>query len=342
MSPKYILILILGAAILAGCSLVDEDLSLCDTEYGLDYELRMVTNLSTELSTQLSMTSDITIASQLRTYLKDVFTDFAHDVDLGFYDDTGDSLRIHRETHIMDANQQSYTLNIPKRRYMHLAIANISENGLIALESGDSCHTARLMQKTADTIGNHKTGLFTARLPMDIVEGENQSFEVKLYMANCATSLVLDTLGSSIRDIEVFATGFATGFKICDSTFIYGRSPIVRAEEVETGDDGTMCFSTINFPSKDLIGTKAVIETEEPFVSDEAEGSLWEYHIYCTTRDGTVTRSFLHVHKPLRAGQYKILRVRVLQSGAADTTDPTVGVNVTLDWSQGPSHNVEF
>ena len=96
-----------------GCSTIDDDLSDCDTSYQLDYELRLVTNMTTELQTQLSMQTDIAISAVLKTHLSSIFTDFAHDVDLSFYDTKVDSTRLHHDEHIMDANQQSYTLYIP-------------------------------------------------------------------------------------------------------------------------------------------------------------------------------------------------------------------------------------
>ena len=54
---------------------------------------------------------------------------------------------------------------------------------------------------------------------MDIQDGVDQQFDVKLYMVNSASSLVLDTLGSHIKDIQVFASGFANSFDLADSTY---------------------------------------------------------------------------------------------------------------------------
>ena len=122
-------LLLAAAAIFSGCSLVDEDLSDCVTDSHLDYTLTLVTNVSTEISTQLeteiSTELELSAALSIREYLKNIFTDYAHDVDLSFYDVVGDSVRLHHEEHIMDANQSSYTLHIPVHRYMHTALANI-------------------------------------------------------------------------------------------------------------------------------------------------------------------------------------------------------------------------
>ena len=76
------------------CSVIDEDLSNCvDVEpveqAELDYELRLVTNMTTELTTQLTTQTDIRLADALKQHLDDIFTDYAHDVDLSFYDTQG-------------------------------------------------------------------------------------------------------------------------------------------------------------------------------------------------------------------------------------------------------------
>ena len=67
------------------CSVIDDDLSDCYEEgpqAQVDYELKLVTNLTTELTTQLTTQTDIQLASALKMHLNDIFTDYAHDVDL--------------------------------------------------------------------------------------------------------------------------------------------------------------------------------------------------------------------------------------------------------------------
>ena len=50
----YTIILMIGALALSSCSTIDDDLSDCSNGYKLDYELRLVTNMTTELQTQLT------------------------------------------------------------------------------------------------------------------------------------------------------------------------------------------------------------------------------------------------------------------------------------------------
>ena len=104
-------ILLSACWLMAGCTVIDDDLSNCDNDYQLDYEIRLVTNMSIEMETQLSIVTDAGIAEVLRNHLKNIFTDYAHDVDLSFYDTENNQPRLQHDQHIMDANQQSYTIN---------------------------------------------------------------------------------------------------------------------------------------------------------------------------------------------------------------------------------------
>ena len=345
---RNIVCLIPVVAALTGCGLVDEDMQDCETDYQINYELRLVTNMTTELETELSVAAEVEVATALRAYLQNIFTDFAHDVDLGFYDvvrddAAGDSLRLQHQSHIMDANQSSYTLYIPIRRYEHLAVANIEDNSLVSYAGGGLCHEASLVQEIRDTVDCHRTGLFTARMPIDIREGEDQEFHVKLYMANCASSVVIDTTDSHLKDIRVYATGFANAFSVCDSIYRFQYTSVVRADKVEVEQPGSVCYTCVTFPSRDTDPqSKTIIETEDPFVSQSAEGSLWRYKIYATCQDGTVTESVLGVFKPLRAGQLKIIKVKVYQNGSVQSADPTVGVSVTLDWQGGQEYPIDL
>ena len=180
----------------AACSLIDEDMRDCEADTRIDYELRLVTNMTTELQTQLSLEEDAEVAAALEACWKEVFTDRAHDVDLSFYNVVEPMERLHHERHVMDASQTSYTLYIPVRRYLHLAVANLEGNGNLRLEDDTQSATAALRQQLADTLDSQTKGIFTARLPMDIREGVDQEFDVRLYMANSAAAIVLDTLGS--------------------------------------------------------------------------------------------------------------------------------------------------
>ena len=315
---------------LPSCRFIDEDLTRCDQEMSLDYELRLVTNVTTELETELSLETDVAVATALKAYLKEVFTDRAHDVDLSFYDVEGEQTRLHHERHIMDANQTSYALHIPVHNYLHLGLANLDNNAALALENDATAPGSRLQQQIADTLTPHEKGVFTARERMDVKEGVSQEFKVHLYMANCAASLVLDTLGSGVKDIRVFATGFATAFDVADSVYLYQHTPIFKADKIEVDEPGAqLCFATVNFPSR-MPQTKA----------DEKKETYWEFRVYSTLPSGSITETKLSVTRPLGAAQFDILKAIVYGNGSLEPEDTTVGVTVSLDWKPGMDHEV--
>ena len=348
---------LLMAVVVNGCSLIDDDLSGCDTDQSIDYELELVTNMNIEINTQLSTIAELGVAAALRSHLTKIFTDFAHDASLSFYDKTGDSLRAYHETHIMDANQARYTFTLPRREYMHLAVANVMDNRQVTLTDDDRCHGARLSELSvssgtatattpSDTLASHTTGLFTARQPMDVVEGQSHTYHVRLYMANSAAALVVDPRGLDASNMQVFTTGFASAFSICDSTYRFNAVPsIVRATAVNTTGVDQRCFCSVNFPSHDTQGptaTRTIIETTEPFVSLSADQSLWQFRAYVRQANGTITETVLGIHKPLRAGQLMIIKAYLTDDGALHTDDQTVGVSVTLDWQEAGHHDVEL
>lgn len=324
----------------AGCSVIDDDLADCQSQYQMSYQLKLVTNMTTELQTQLTTITELSVAEALQTHLKGIFTDFAHDVDLSFYDTEGTQERLQHDQHIMDANQSSYTLTLPMQKYMHLAVANIADDHVVSLVNDNQCLSSMLRQEdapmTSNTLPSHTTGIFTARQAMEVLEGVDQTFNVKLYMANSATTLVLDPKGLSYTDIKVFATGFATSFLINDSTYVYPEnSPLIKAEKVETDND-LLCFTTVNFPSRDATSAEA------PSHRADAVTSLWQFKVYITKPDGKVTETVLDINEPLKAGDLRIIKGDLDDDAAVRPYNSTVGVSVTLDWNSGGNYEWEM
>ena len=117
-----------------GCSTIDDDLSDCGNSVKMNYQLRLVTNMTTELQTQLTTLSELSVAHALTMHLKNIFTDIAHDVDLSFYDTEAALNRLQHDQRVIDANQWSDNLTLPISKYMHLAIANIADNDVVSLK----------------------------------------------------------------------------------------------------------------------------------------------------------------------------------------------------------------
>ena len=178
---------------------------------------------------------------------------------------------------------------------------------------------------------------------MDIQEGEDQQFDVKLYTTCCAHAQVLDTLGSHIKNMRVYANGFATGFSLADSTFRFAYTPWVRADKVDVkGAPGQrLCYAAVTFPSRDVPDSKVIIHDDDT-VTEVADEALWRYTVYTTLQDGTITETVLGVKIPIQAGQLKIIQCTVTNDGAVNPKAPWVGASVTLKWNDQPDWNVEI
>jgi hypothetical protein len=339
-------VLLSACWLMAGCSVIDDDLSACspkEENFGLDYQLRLVTNMTTELKTQLTTMTELSVAGALESHLKNIFTDYAHDVDLSFYDTDSERERLKHDTPIMNANQKSYTLTLPMRQYLHLAVANIADNDVIGLTGDAFSHTSMLKQAdptvsdgaSVGILPSHTTGLFTARQPMEVLEGVDQTFNVHLYMANSAATLVLDPKGQTYNDLKVYATGFAEAFYISDSTYVYpDAGPLIKADKVETGNE-LLCYCSVNFPSRNTAPASARRRAG-------ANPTLWQYKIYLTKTDGKVTETVLDIDEPLKAGDLKVIKGELDSDGAVRPYNSAIGVSVTLEWNEGGTYNPEL
>ena len=282
--------LLLCAIAQTSCSMVDDNLDNCGSDYQLNYELRLVTNMTTELETQLTTQTEVAVANALRQHLKNIFSDYARDVDLSFYDTGVNDIRQYHESPTMNANQRSYTIYLPVQKYMHLAAANLKDNSVVSL-NGD---------------------------------------------------LVIEPRNHQVKDIKVYTTGFATGFNIKDSTYVFGaNTTLIKAETVTTPEVGDWSFCSVNFPSQDP-ASRVVIETEDPFVANEEAEKIWEFQVLITNNDGSVTRTVLGIRRPLRAGQLMIIKGFIDDDGSVRPLDSKVGVSVTLNWNEGMSFEPEL
>ena len=328
---------------LMGCRyLVDEDRRDCGGDCTIDCRLRLQTKMQTELATVLSLAEDQYVASSLRTWLDGLFADYASDVDISFYEPSGERRRLVHMRERMDGNSSVYTLYLPAREYLNNCVANIEDNDQVALVEDEHCTGALLRQYSerevaaglmptrgsipADTVHSHNTGLFSARKHILMQEMEDRHISIHLYMVNAASALVLDraTAGTA-GQAQVYVRGFADAFAIADSTYRFASQPVVRTLSLPVEGGTEYCYASAHFPSK-----------------DEGEGAIWRWDVQVPLPDGSVTRSVLEVKEPLQAGCLKILKAKVFDNGVVSVTDPTVAVSVTLNWNQGSEHDVEM
>ena len=323
---------VLGVTLLVGltaCSSIDEDMSDCGVEYEMEYELQLTTDIETALQTQLTSEKELQVADALRNYLDNIFSGVAHDIDLSFYGTGTDATLLHQENHQMNDSNKTYTIFLPENEYRNIALANINDNQGITKEGTNQSSTFTLQQEQSDIVPSQTAAIYTGCVDMDVKEGDQQKYHVDLYMVNSVTALVIDNaLGVEVKDIQVYATGFATGFNVNDSTYTFvDNPPLVQAQSVDTGLDDMLCFCTVNFPSRD----KA--EGDEP---------LWQYVVYVTLADGSVTKSVLEMKEPLGAGDLKVVTAHLQPDGSLQPDSALVGVSITLEWKQGGTYEPEM
>jgi hypothetical protein len=320
-----------GIFLAAGCSLIDENLKRCEPESKMNYRLSTEISLSEELHAQLTEETDVALIPQLEGYLENVFSGRAHDMDLSFYDAAASYDLLHHEHHVMDAGQTSYSLYIPVHQYLHVALANLENNPLLSLREEDNARTVTVHESVADTLDPHPCGVFAAHLPIN-VEDREQSFEVALHMVNSAAVLALDTLGSRIKDIRVFAAGFATDYSPSDGVYTYAYTPIHRTGKVVSpASDAKLGFISVSFPSRDTAPVKA-----------DSKDAIWAMYVYATLASGSVTETKVSVTTPLEAGKVRVIEGTVYPDGSLTSEDPTVGLSITMDWTPGLGHEVVF
>lgn len=326
----------LAAVALPSC--INEDLSECGKDYQASYTVQLHTNITTELETELTTQLEKAFGIELRSALSNVFTDRAQDLDLSFY--TDDERLAQHDVHQMDASQAAYTIYLPIRNYQNLALANTAAEPLVQLDGLNMQRTLHLQQnEQADTVPSQSVGLFSARMPME-VEERDQEFHANLYMQNCTACLVLDPRTAPVADITGCVTGLASAFAVNDSTYSFAHSVPVRATLLRSSTNRLLALHATGFASRDSLESPNSLDSRAP--SATGKPALWQMKVYVRLRTGSVTESILSMHEPLRAGQLRILKATIRDDGGIVSTTPDVGIAIRLDWKPGGSHEVEI
>ena len=293
-------------------SCIDEDMSDCGKDYQIQYNLRLNTQLNTTIDADLNLAEEQGIASNLKQALGKIFTDHAKDNDLSFF--TGETLA-HHEANPMDANSVSYTIFLPRNAYTNLALANTEAIGNVSIQGADALGTLALAQEKKDTIDSHNIGLFSARLNIQ-EEDFDQNLKTTLYMANCASAVVIDKNNVQADEIFGFVKGMANSFAVKDSTYSYDYGTVVKAQKVASTDTHEALYA-VSFP-----GTG-------------------EIHVIVKI-NGKYTENILTFPTPLRAGNLRIAKVTLHPDGSFESKTQSVGVSVKLDWKPGGQHDIEI
>ena len=331
---KRLIVILTIPLLFAACHLIDDDLSVCGEEVMVNYQLQLHTELSMQLETELSTDVDIPVRTALQKYLENIFTDHARDIDLRFYSREIDDLRHLIQEEIND-NRTSYTIYLPQENYMHLGVANIEYNPQVRFLGNEHSASAELRMPDRETLNPLNTGIFTARLPMNVTN-ESRHFDVHLYMVNAAVAVIFDVLDCpDLAALSGETLGCAESFSIKDSVFSHAgtRTFLMENIRIENGsaapkrvkaaeDPTTRCLATVCMPTKD----------KQP----------WNVEFIASMADGTKTKTTLTVNDPLKAGTLRIIRCRLGEKGEVVPMTQDIGTSVELEWNQGGDHEIEL
>lgn len=325
-----------AAAALSAC--IDEDLSRCGKDYALTYRFLLQTSLDETLARELTTPAERQLATPLRAALAPLFSEQAQDLTLHFHHPaTGE--RLYYEEHLVGSREAGFTLYLPEQDYSHVALANLGAEPAARTTGADNLSSLAWEQETeGDTVPSLSQSLFCGWQYLSVGSGQT-SFFMPLYMQDCAAVWVIDPRTAPVASYEAYIGGTASGFLCADSAFTFDPALRVRTRQV-TGGGLTAVYAGC-LPSPD---SPAAASAASPGRSDysEADGAYWTTYLYVRLASGEVTRNELYVRSPLKAGELKVLKLRLNDRGEAVADEREVGVSVTLDWKPGGDFDVEM
>lgn len=314
------------------CTIIDDDRSDCVQDFTVHYEVTLHTNLSTQVQTVLRNRAEMKVADILMDSLKNIFREYASDVELSFYIDND---RKYHDEIIVNSGQKYIELDLPADNYRHLALANLKMEPQVIPMHNDRADVAYLSQVDKDTIDIHSVGFFSARKDINILYNVDQVFDVSLYMVNCASILVVCTDNVAYRDMKVYSSDFANGFYVNDSVFTYTANPIVRDHRISTPPTNRELFYAVTFPSCDTAEqAQTMTRAGDETVGDD-KGRIWRKFVYVTMPDGSVTRTVVNATQPLLAGQATIVYAYLKPNGGIVSPNVDVSTSIQLNWKDG-------
>lgn len=298
----------------------------------LTYDMRMQLNVQAVIETELATVDDAPVADALGKWLEPVFSGYAHDLNMLFYDQEQDNLQ-HVLQKIVDNTSASYTVYVRPGDYFHVATVNTADNVNIAVT--DTAHSAyiSLSQRLMDTLPSYHTAIYTGRTPILTSDTSVHTHHVNLYMATCALALIVEP-HDEMLNMNVLIGGTASGFDIRDSIYTYTRPALIRMDKITP-----QCYAVVAMPSPDAPFPTAPVRRQ---VQNTGSG-LWQMRAYTTMPDGSITETLIDMHSPLEAGTFQLIRVKQLQDGSLQPIRHIdANVSVTLDWNDGGSHDIDL
>ena len=329
------LLIILVPLLVSACSLIDDDLSVCGESMLLDYQLQLHTELSMQLQTELVTEQEAPVRQAIENWLAPIFTDHAKDIDLRFFSSENDEISKYIHDVIND-NRTSYTIYLPSMNYMHLAVANIEDDSQVLLSGGEHSQTMKLTL-SSDELQSLKTGVFSARLPMD-VNDKTTHFDVHLYMVSAAVVLVIDeTNCPDIISMVGQMDGSAESFSVRDSVYNFSHPRTIKMEGIGVQS------SEASMPRKGMIAASSPYRCMGAVAFPTENDSTWSVTAVATLSDNRHTTTTLTLENSLKAGTLRIVRCAMKANGeVVPITNTDVGASVELDWDEGGGFEIEL
>ena len=317
---------------LQSCSLIDDDRSDCENSFSINYQLKVVSNINLQLSEQLQTSTGSQTLATLNSYLSPILQPTTSAVHLSFFPTDGsDPIHFDRETQGL---RTAFSLSIPADNYRHVAVIG-QEDPSIFLRDTTEARTERLSQFLNDTVDSHNHAALAGTLDMNVANNANQDWEIDLYPADASVAVVMKK-NPKVTRTRVFLADLATSFTPNDSTWHWEHNSLVRTDAVDITGTDSVAYCGVAFPSR-----MEAPGTIDPDVA-AAKGAVWRVVILSELPNGTTTRSVLYMAKPLKAGDIRVIRIRVNDDGGVSTSDSNVGASVTLDWKSGGEYNPDI
>lgn len=321
---------VMAAAVLCtGC--IDEDLSDCGLDYAIDYEMQLSTSLQDVLDKEFVTADEKVLAGMLREDLDVVLSDKAQQLDLSFYGTDDEKLSKHS---LMTPNASKYsaTFYMDRGNYHNIALASTNLEEKMNIVGNSDLSSIGIHHPEADTVDAHTSALYMGYEQLT-VENQSGRFFVPLYMQNSVPVLVVNKNNSPARTVNAYVCRTAHGLMCADSVYVFENSPVVRTICNDAGN--LVAYHSVCFPSSDADASRSGD-------TSDSEGSLWEMELYTQLPDGKYVKNVLYMKEPLQAGDMKVIKVKLTDSGEVVSDNPEVGVSVELDWKPGGDFDIEM
>lgn len=325
----YIFIVLLA---LNGCSLIDDDLSVCNEQITINYHLQLHTDLSVQLQRELATEQEEPVRRALEQWLDPVFADTSVDLDLRFYTEVQDRLVMRRQGQ-MTGSHTSFTVTLPKANFAHVTLAHLQGNPQMQVTNGEHSSTMNLCLNSSDRLSGLQSA-YTARKTIE-VNDSTERIDVSLYMVTSAVAVVIESLAcTDLTAVDGYVSGGAGGFAVWDSTYTFTPSPDIQLEQVPLPGAGKA-------PDRVRNGNQPAYICMAAVCMPTPDNTKWSVRLTATLTEDRHTTTTLSLSDPLAAGQLRIIKLQMNEDGElVPVTGSQIGATVEVDWDNGSSHEI--